>query len=519
MPKRASGPRSRNGCITCKIRHVKCDEGKPGCLQCHRSGRQCDGYDSASQSQLRRRIDERRRASPPRPSISPDHQMLVRRETATERQYVEYFFRRTTQAFSGYFDSLFWSLLVPQLSEREPSIRHAMTAIGALHASVERARGLQPPVFPGESCPSTMQFVLEEYNKSIHHLMSALSTTQSDSTDLILTTCCLFVCLEILRENRKEALDHIEAGLRIISRHDQTRTGGANVGNPLFREIRALFARMNVQASLFGRLLFPLQFPAWDAARQGVAFPSMSHAREVLDQLMNQGLVFIRSIGMTRSARDAASQRKFDAEQRQLLRGFEMWSLWHDDLLLRLGARIPPVDSCASLTLRIYYHTSVLCVRSALERTEDIFDGFTADFETMIRHSEEIGRVTSSSSSSSLDAHAVFSLEGEIIAPLYYAACKCRHPAIRRRAVDVLSHYSKKEGMWDARRYEAVAKLVIEVEESSCASPPQSEQDIGSLARVYEAFQPEEVELNPCRVLLFLKPQGRGGTGKRAVYH
>src|SRR5450755_1287659 len=41
---RAHKPKVRTGCVTCKIRRVKCDETKPSCLKCTRSGRKCDGY-------------------------------------------------------------------------------------------------------------------------------------------------------------------------------------------------------------------------------------------------------------------------------------------------------------------------------------------------------------------------------------------------------------------------------------------------------------------------------------------
>lgn len=34
----------RTGCITCKIRHKKCDETKPACRRCTSTGRKCDGY-------------------------------------------------------------------------------------------------------------------------------------------------------------------------------------------------------------------------------------------------------------------------------------------------------------------------------------------------------------------------------------------------------------------------------------------------------------------------------------------
>jgi len=33
--------RVRTGCLTCRERHLKCDEGTPDCLNCRKSGREC----------------------------------------------------------------------------------------------------------------------------------------------------------------------------------------------------------------------------------------------------------------------------------------------------------------------------------------------------------------------------------------------------------------------------------------------------------------------------------------------
>ncbi|PQE23420.1 Fungal specific transcription factor domain-containing protein [Rutstroemia sp. NJR-2017a BBW] len=41
---RASKPKVKTGCQTCKIRRVKCDEAKPACMRCVRFGHKCDGY-------------------------------------------------------------------------------------------------------------------------------------------------------------------------------------------------------------------------------------------------------------------------------------------------------------------------------------------------------------------------------------------------------------------------------------------------------------------------------------------
>ncbi|KAL2349610.1 hypothetical protein BJ546DRAFT_725193 [Cryomyces antarcticus] len=41
---KGSGAKVKTGCITRKIRHVKCDERKPECSRCTGTGRRCDGY-------------------------------------------------------------------------------------------------------------------------------------------------------------------------------------------------------------------------------------------------------------------------------------------------------------------------------------------------------------------------------------------------------------------------------------------------------------------------------------------
>ncbi|WJG35826.1 uncharacterized protein FOBCDRAFT_228081, partial [Fusarium oxysporum Fo47] len=44
---RASRPKVKTGCITCKIRHLKCDETKPKCKRCVKDKHTCDGYQQA----------------------------------------------------------------------------------------------------------------------------------------------------------------------------------------------------------------------------------------------------------------------------------------------------------------------------------------------------------------------------------------------------------------------------------------------------------------------------------------
>ena len=49
---RKSHPKTRSGCLTCKIRRKKCGEEKPACLRCTNTGRKCDGYPNINKTGL-----------------------------------------------------------------------------------------------------------------------------------------------------------------------------------------------------------------------------------------------------------------------------------------------------------------------------------------------------------------------------------------------------------------------------------------------------------------------------------
>ncbi|OGM50822.1 C6 zinc finger domain protein [Aspergillus bombycis] len=501
--RRSSGTRSRTGCITCKLRHVKCDETKPMCLRCQESGHKCEGYDNASQSQLRRRVKAIQNMSR-RPLLSGDHRIVLRPETREERRWADFFHAQTVVAFSGFFDSMLWSYLIPQISEGEPTIRHAMVAIGAIHARYQIAA--DPTV---ADHAFTDQFVLQQYNKAIRHLIDRMSTVDSQNWELTLATCCLFICLEILRGKKAEALDHIDAGLKMLYQHEQ-RWGTPDRNTELYRELHQLLSRFNLEASFMGRLLCPLNFPSQDVPTANLTLSSLSHARNYLDSLMNKGLAFIRSVGLDRKPRDSQRQQRLELEQRKLCSEFDTWLVSLNKLIQRMGPWIQQSDQRASLNLKIYHHTSLIWVKTVLARDENVFDLYVSDFDAVVSYAGRVIQLTGEIDKRT-NNQSKFCLDGQVIGPLYYAATKCRSPAIRRRAIDLLIRYGKIEGMWDAKRYAAVANLVMEVEESACLEVIESELDVDRHARVYECLQPEVMESNPCQVLLLFKPDGVDG--------
>ncbi|EXM14576.1 hypothetical protein FOTG_17041 [Fusarium oxysporum f. sp. vasinfectum 25433] len=209
---RKGSKKVRTGCITCKVRKIKCDETRPCCRRCTNTGRSCDGY--APQG----------RQPTPAAHLAVTCQHL---RTKTECRGLQYFCEVAAPRLLGPKSPYFWTHLVMQLSESEPIVKHSLLAISSLYETREVQK--TPPAMPS--------LALQHYNAAIQ----GLKTTQSDV--LALLGCVLFTCIELLQSNNGTAIRHCAHGIAIMERCD----------NPWAREhLVPIFRRISVLPLLFG---------------------------------------------------------------------------------------------------------------------------------------------------------------------------------------------------------------------------------------------------------------------------
>ncbi|KAH6669546.1 hypothetical protein B0J14DRAFT_657641 [Halenospora varia] len=151
---RAKKPKVKTG-----IRRVKCDEKKPICARCSKSGYKCDGYPKSGkgahnappkpllpkcfENSLSGKIPIEPFAKTSRntysgivfpPSVHP------RFANDCEYRHFLVFQENAAPDLSGYFDSEVWNRMVLQACNEEEYARHAVVAIGALHKTLEVSR-------------------------------------------------------------------------------------------------------------------------------------------------------------------------------------------------------------------------------------------------------------------------------------------------------------------------------------------------------------------------------------------
>jgi hypothetical protein len=75
-----------------------------------------------------------------------------------------------------------------------------------------------------------------------------------------------------------------------------------------------------------------------------------------------------------------------------------------------------------------------------------------------------------------------------IVDPLYEVCARCRDPALRRRALDLLARHPRQDCMWSSWSAWKVGKYIMNLEEERSNSPPLVAGDINAEDRISEAW-------------------------------
>ncbi|KAF2714061.1 hypothetical protein K504DRAFT_479595 [Pleomassaria siparia CBS 279.74] len=482
---RRYGAKVKTGCRTCKIRRIKCDEGKPNCARCMSTGRTCDGYDYEMISNPKALAPVQSssfRNSVPIPMLS---------EAGDSVLYLEFYHHCARPTLANNFDREFWSRIVLQMAHAEPAVRHAVIALGYLSktepGSLRHARSV--------SMVETRKPLLHHYNKAVRCLVDRMAQP-SYSAEIGLVTCLLFICIEFLRSDYHAAFAHLYSGLKIIAEWQQRPkealesivTKETVTSSIVANNLMPMFIRAMSSAMLFGAPFEPQLVPFCSRPQdlQAPWFTTIFAAHAALHELRNAALILISILFRTLIA--GAQPTTEDLQARiHLLNCHDSW--FKALQTIECQGSLSEEDSVAASSLKVSHYTTYLALMGALDIHLTSYDAHTSSFKALNHHAkvvlDSIGTSntpasTSSSSPSSSGssdrslspsgsykgAAAHFTFDVTLIPMLYYAATRCRCPVTRRESVALLERELPREAVWDATQHALVAKRVIEIEES-----------------------------------------------------
>ncbi|KAK3987945.1 transcriptional regulatory protein moc3 [Cladorrhinum sp. PSN332] len=411
--------------------------------------------------------------------------LLYEWASADERRAFHFFQHVTAPCLSGDLDGAFWRMLVLQICQSEPAVRHAVLAVSSLHEGMVQATMM----IPYQDADHRHSFALFQYNRAIACLLDQMRTV--DARPLVpLLTCVLFVCIELMQSKDKESLIHLEQGRQILNQLGR-RVSMRNPEIDLIKQhLVPMYTRLSLTSLMFGGDPVPIPTLLKTLTEVPMMFETIDEVRYALYDFMDESLRFAKKSHVAK-IQDVPQEdlRAFENEQDYLLRKLAKFNVAFS-LYQSTKSRDAPPGAIA--LIQIHTHTTYIWISTALSKHETVFDDYVDTFSAIIplateflntlttptsHRDQQLGKAPGAmaSTTDTRRLQAMFTFEMSTIAPLYFVAAKCRHPMIRRAALDLLRRTpGRRENLWRANVMAAIAEHTMRLEEKHLR-PPRSE--------------------------------------------
>ncbi|KAF2714361.1 hypothetical protein K504DRAFT_486294 [Pleomassaria siparia CBS 279.74] len=470
-------PKAKTGCITCRIRRVKCDEAKPHCVRCTSTGRKCDGYTyPGRQSRPWRQMGHSPGSLPLSIAMSG-----LQLESAEELKAFDFFQCRSASELSGFFDAQFWQFEVLQASHYLPSIRHAVIALGAMHRKLIAG---DAPVVPDDVCDSSIRFALSQSNRALQEIFKSPGYSTMEDKIHMMTTCILFHCLACIQGHQNMAFEHLRSGLRILGEVDKELdrgTADTNRHAVSLSTLRAMLVNMDVQAR---SILSDKMYRVWEPEPKRqvgihhVPFLTFAQARVCFESTYTEVMGFLAQMD-TRSTGTHEAVREIFQKYKRIQCQFLVGSNQLEEFLSQLSYPLSKADKNSVIGIRLIHDQVKAVLKIFRHFNSGTFTGVMnwavedEDMEVMLDlacqyldapsdltlpsgatpkdyYTSQADRVYRSGIKATNLAPPAFSCCSGLLSALWIVTSRSRNLDLRRRAIGLFMSYPRREGLWDS---------------------------------------------------------------------
>lgn len=455
-----------------RIRHKRCDEAKPICETCLRTGRICDGYiDPQTRQRFGGHADR----------ISPVLDLAPRAifSNETEAQGFRFYEQVTNLQLGDALRRHGWAPPLLQLSHQNPAICHAVAACGILS---KRYQVNELSTAWDAEANELHEKALQQYGKAVVGLRSQLSSSLGGQTSLVeyAPACCfLLIVFEFLQGNAEGLLLHLNGANKLLA-------SAASSGNPLVQSFSNLLAMIDmIVVSWLSLDNFHIHVPLEVIPEIGLCempfAPCCNFTSLFFDLVIiqNNFSMWRRSAASVFESTEPDSNfRALCASRKESLdRKLEFWN----QEFITFCASEHDIPAYRLSLLRANYLYVTLNMESIFKQyLPEQQPESTSDLHVKKLRFSEIIDLTESALASGypfsqydevswedrLEANGllpIFSFRQSFIHPLYFVARKAPDLGLRQRAIEVLLQRPWREGAWDSFAMGSIAKRSIEV--------------------------------------------------------
>ncbi|KAG8672832.1 hypothetical protein FPOAC1_006124 [Fusarium poae] len=456
---RQFAPKSRLGCKTCKIRRIKCDQGRPSCLKCQSTGRICDGYDVVHLVGVEAKTSQCHHSGP---ATTATHGLANPCATSNARQAPCLHYQNQAEAMSffeaisvkhlnEYYPSKPWRETLMLFSQTIPSVRHAAVALSLLHRSYH------------DGCSRQSEYkALFHYNKAIQLFLAQKSCDDVEAMTTTLLVCYLFTSFDNLAGNYHRAMIHLQGGVQLSHSIPSLMLDGSCVSrvNSFLMEVVRQLRRLDMQAGayLVGWSPVDIQETGREALFSSEAFESVDDAANHHQILLARAM---RLYWMAQESSFLGGVPSVDSKQ-LVIAELETWRYQFDDTLSTTNHYSTDIVHLTTL-LKLQNTVLWILVSSLGPGREMEYDIFLPVFQQCVAMVDEVALGHQNYEGSSKPR---FTQDVAIIPILYIIGAKCRDPMVRRDVLRILRRQPLREAVWDSAAAARAVERIAEIEES-----------------------------------------------------
>ncbi|KAI5924210.1 hypothetical protein F4810DRAFT_709927 [Camillea tinctor] len=485
--RRTSHAKTRTGCVTCKGRRVKCDEGKPFCARCDKSGFQCGGYEvpkskrknTTATTATNRRIIENAplRPKPLQRGVTPETRRHVPdfRVSSMTPAYISledtpYFDRFRCQIvvdISVWCGTDYWKYILREAMHDE-CLRHAALAAAAMLLAIEESDD------PTNGRPDSSvhgKAAIQHYMKAISLCRKKLAggvTTETAPTSLAATF--FFALIEILQGNHASADMMLAQGVTLIEdalRRKRPDGTPAVEMNFELSDVKLGFDRLSVTWGLCpffqgSKEIYNIMMPTY--------LPDMPTADTPLLQLQCYWNHFQRDLGLFMmtvrwgKVFTPAEMAVAIIQQTRYLTRIGEWMPIIDELLERHKGT---VNIYVLTKMKAYALMSSMFLQCFADRSGLAYDGHLETFKELLDLCQQfVPKKPLSHISftvSNLSPHVQDS--DTDIASISFTVTKCRDLKTRQRALKTFTDMTYRQAFWNNRGLLKILRVLVDLEE------------------------------------------------------
>lgn len=446
-----------------RFRRVKCDETRPSCRRCISYNGVCSGYVRLDLC----RVEPRKKPLQIAPKLKywfeqisyPPSTAVFK--TAREQRYLSIFCTKTAVDLKGYFEGDIWTRLVAQVSQADPSIRHAVVAIVAASFLCYRKSSLP---WIEDQRKEHEQFALKHYGIAIKELRDAVAQGTKD-LQKVLISAFVIICFENMFGSVEFAVAQTNAALKLMydsaqnNREDQldddlvTAFLRLDIQNLTFKDNRSSESHLSMES--YWKMYSDETVPK---------FVSVDHGKDYFILLLQRALHFVARINGGSFWSSQMNQLIPESHRPQMKAYGVKLQQWKESYQPFLDAPVTThSDREYLVVLSIHLHACALELYTSvsLDEVQNIRK-YMFLFEKMVQLAKTI-----LSHRFLKEGDSLFTAEIQYIVSVFVCAIRCPHGLVRREAIALLRQNPRREGLWDSILAANVAEVVMNFEEES----------------------------------------------------